>query len=554
MRRITNIFCLLSIIMMLNAAPAKRDIIVVNQPDGSVLTLYNHGDEFFHYLTDTDGRWVEEQPNGEYKYIDSIPQSHQNAIRAQRRAQQQTHTAYPLNISERGLIILVNFTDCAFQPENTDLDEMFNGEDYTYHGATGSARKYYNDQSMGKYNPHFDIVGPVDLPQNIAFYGKNTRTGAESSAHYMVRDACLAVDTLYDIDFSEYDNNNDNIVDFVFILYAGHNEAEGASSNTIWPHAWSLLDAGMNFRVDDVLIGNYACTSELRNNTGTERAGVGTFCHEFSHVLGLPDLYITDGSSNHRTNGAWDIMDYGLYNNNGRTPCAYSAYERFFLGWTNPTLLNQPANYTLKELQQSNACAVITQNGKFNLIGNDPDTTTFYIIENRQQTLWDAYLPGHGLMITKIQYDYNAWAGNYVNNYPTQMGVDMIEAGGNKSTKYDYPEDLFPAGANRYIPYTFYPILNIEERSDSSIHFQFMSGGEEITINDSIKTAVSSHMSQRLFSINNQQLSIAPEYDGNIILLNMSGQIIYSGNTHQHTLQHGIYLLLIEDKRYKIII
>ena len=117
-------------------------------------------------------------------------------------------------------------------------------------------------------------------------------------------------------------------------------------------------------------------------------------------MLGLPDLYATNNST-HRTMDDWDIMDAGSYNNNGDTPPAYSAYERFFLGWLTPTVLNTPGKYSLKDLKSSNEAYIITATGTSNLVGNNPNPTEFYLLENRQKTGWDKKPAGSGMMITK---------------------------------------------------------------------------------------------------------------------------------------------------------
>jgi len=173
----------------------------------------------------------------------------------------------------------------------------------------------------------------------------------------------------------------------------------------------------------------------------------------------------------------WDIMDAGSYNNNGDTPPAYSAYERFFLGWLTPTVLNTPGKYSLKDLKSSNAAYMITATGKSNLVGNNPNPTEFYLLENRQKTGWDKKPAGSGMMITKVKYSYNKWNENTVNNTASALGVDIIEAGG--AGQYSSATDLFPNGANFFTPYETYPITDITS-SSKIIHFNFMGGAEGI--------------------------------------------------------------------------
>ena len=112
----------------------------------------------------------------------------------------------------------------------------------------------------------------------------------------MVKEACQLAYSQYNVDFSLYDNNSDNTVDFVYILYAGYGEADGGASNTVWPHAYSLTEAGTSLALGGKKIDKYACSNEI-SYLSKQHDGIGTFCHEFSHVLGLPDLYNTQNSS-----------------------------------------------------------------------------------------------------------------------------------------------------------------------------------------------------------------------------------------------------------------
>ncbi len=535
------------------AVPARRGYFIQQQPDGTSITLCLQGDENYHYLTDTSGNIIMQDDEGWYRTISpsemSDIQSTSDVRKVKRAAKRQTagYTDY----AQHGLIILANFSDLEFQAENTQesMQQMFSGEDYDYNGATGSAQQYFSDQSGGRYVPQFDVIGPITLPNTMAYYGSNNRTFEDIRPHIAVKDACRMADTIYNVDFSKYDNDNDGIVDFVYLIYAGYNEAEGASTTTIWPHAWNLLDAGLDIVIDGKQIAAYACSSELRDYKGNERAGIGTFCHEFSHILGLPDLYSTDNSSSHQTLGSWDIMDLGAYNNNGRTPASYSAYERFYLGWSRPVLLNTPNHYMLKDIQQSNTCAMITQKGESNINPYNPNPNVFYLLENRQQTSWDTYLPGHGLMITKIQYDADLWINNIINNDPNYMGVDIIEAGGQKADKKSSPDDLFPTGASKYVPYTFYPVLDIEENEDGIITFRFMSGGnadEPVEITDS--TIIS--------DIGLITLPIS-DYSKIDTIYTIAGQILLNSPTKTAILNlpHGIYIAVMSDQSVcKIII
>ena len=493
MRKIGLIVVLSAVVCSVWAVPARRGGVVKTQPDGSKVTVYQHGDEHFHWMTNGKGEWLQLADDGYYRVTQALSTEE---IRTRRMASVQApqKVATTLNIAPRGLVVLVNFKDQAFVTSKAEMDSMIIGKNYTREysyeyqyedengdyqiakmdvHSKGSAWQYFYESSNGQYSPQFDVVGPVTVSKELSYYGKNDKGGSDLNPQMMVKEACELVDD--SVDFAQYDNNNDGKVDFVYVIYAGYGEADGASRNTIWPHSWKLSAAGLSCKLDGKRVDLYACGNEL-DYISDFHTGIGTFCHEFSHVLGLPDLYVTNDAT-HKTLDEWDIMDYGPYNNDGNTPPAYSAYERFFMGWLTPELITEPEHIVLKELQGSNYALLIATNDVHNLIGNDPDSTRFYLLENRQQVGWDEYLPGHGLMLTKIQYSSTKWSGNTVNNSAKQMGVDLIEAD-NNTQGYAKPTDLFPAGATEYLEIENHPIEDIVEK-EGIIYFKYKGGKVE---------------------------------------------------------------------------
>ena len=297
---------------LLWAKPARRGALVVTQEDGTEIVVYQHGDERFHWTTNEAGEWIGQDANGKWQRVPALSEEQIQARReaskfalaeqAQRRKPSATQTAVETNIAEHGLVILVNFSDQAFKATQAEMDSMHNGYNYsrdysfeynrvTYNIHTeGSARQYFYDASFGQYNPKFDVVGPVTVSQKYSYYGSNDYNGNDKHAEQMVYEACLLVDSLYpEIDFSTYDNNGDGEVDYVYVVYAGYGEADGGSKNTIWPHSYWITYGGYNLTIDGVKIDKYACGNEV-SATSKQHDGIGTFVHEFGHVLGLPDL------------------------------------------------------------------------------------------------------------------------------------------------------------------------------------------------------------------------------------------------------------------------
>lgn len=517
------------------AVPAYNGPIKITLADGTETTVYQHGDEAFHYLTTADGTWVRRTANGMLETVEPLSDE-QIAVRRQQSSKRfVAHRASPTNIAPRGLVILVNFNDLSFQPQNTReaMTAMFNEPNYTYRDATGSVRDYFYAQSFGQYSPQFDVVGPVTLSNGWSYYGKDSQYNKDINLKDLVKEACeLAYEA--GTDFSQYDNDDDGVVDFVFIYYAGYNQAESGVEDEIWPHYYNF-DKWETLTLNGKKISAYACTSEL-SYTSKDRAGIGTFCHEFGHVLGLPDLYCTDYSSNHKTLGDWDIMDHGAYNNNGRTPPAYSAYERFFLGWLQPKVLSEPATIVMHNINDTRQACVITSTGEHNLIGNDPTPNEFYILENRQRTGYDTFLPWHGLMITKINYNYTIWSRNTPNDNPNDMHVDLIEANGNAPAgSPGKKSDLFPQGNTAYTPYEGYAITNIKEIAvedgDSIIVFDFMGGGDTL------------------------ELATRPIFDEEehiIAIYNIYGQLM--GSKELVSLPAGMYIVCTDRRTKKVMV
>lgn len=472
-------FSIICSISLLVGAPAKPGVVKLIGADGGVVEARLVGDEFHHYYVTEDGVRVD---------ADGVRVAQNGACRAQAMERRKMVRQNAPHQAERGLVILVEFSDLSFVTPRANFDSLLNQVGYSDNGATGSAKDYFRDASNGQYVPHFDVFGPYKLDREMSYYGENDFSGLDIHPDQMVVDAVAKLDSAEDINFADYDTDGNGFIDNIFIYYAGYGENEGAPEYTIWPHAWEVIDKYVEGSLvyDGKKIKGYACTSELRGSSGTMMCGIGTFCHEFGHVLGLPDFYVTDYSSSHKTLGDWDIMDAGAYLNDGNTPPTYSAHERFYLGWLTPELLNVAGEYELKELQESNRAYMVTESGEHNLDGGNPDSTVYYLLENRQKIGWDAYLPGHGLMITKINYNENNWLNNVPNNNKDKQGCDLIEADGiTYMGEYGKPGDLFPGTAS-VTSYKFtekYAIDEIEEKGDV-LEFMFDVKTDDVDVDD----------------------------------------------------------------------
>lgn len=355
---------------------------------------------------------------------------------------------FPRTGEQKALVILVEFQDVRFGSKNSEVIKDYEAKSYfhnllntpgfTEFGATGSARDWFIDNSNSQFKPQFDVYGPVLLANSVAYYGKNIPGSEEDSCPWeMVTEACRQLDEK--IDFREYDRDRNGSVDNVFIVYAGYGEADSYDKypNTVWPHAWSLTEAiNQPLNLDGVKIDMYACTNEVDYGYKGP-VGIGTFVHEFSHVIGLPDLYPTKQYSSTTdepfTPGEYSVMDYGPYNNNGHTPPNYSAYERFALGWLSPDTISSHGEYSLQEIGSSNrAYIALTEREQ-----------EYFLFENRIKKGWDKYLPGEGMLVWHVDYNKDIFVSNTVNNDKSHQYVDLVEAD-NRATSFTLGGDPFP--------------------------------------------------------------------------------------------------------------
>ena len=479
MKRIFLSVVTLLIAVSTYAVPARPGWQTKTQPDGTTIQVRLVGDEFHHYWQNQNGNVVKCDSLGYWRVVESQPSP--ATIKARRQASRMLQSRPKKavgsgNLAPRGLVILVNFSNSKFTNANNQsaMNELMNGDNYTYNGATGSVRKFFSDQSDGQYIPDFDVIGPVTLSNNVAHYGKNDTYGDDVLPGDMVVEACSIANANYGVDFTKYDNDGDGEVDFVYLIYAGKGEADGGADNTIWPHNWSL-DAAYDYdncsydqsarRFDGKYINNYACSGELNGQSGA-RTGIGTIAHEFGHVIGLPDLYDIDYGQNYEdesTPGNWHIMDGGSYNNDGKTPPNYTIYDKYFLGWKTPTNPGAtPQTLTLKAAGTNDYNAYQITSGNSLLAATN--TTTAYYIENRQQSGWDKYLPGHGLVIWKIMYNQSVWNDNAPNATPGTIRYAVVSASG-ATTGIGTAADPFPGTkrVTRWEGVSGKPLLNITE-------------------------------------------------------------------------------------------
>ncbi len=498
MKRFCLSFFCLSLALAIYAVPAIPTPIEVTQPDGTTLTIRMQGDEHCHYLTTEDG-YLLKQVDDQYFYAQqqdtevvstgvlahnpqerlAVENDHLHtwqmpeAVLQKRKAARAMNadSKFPSTGAPRSLVILVNYSDVKFTVPNAKqaFTNLLNQAGYSQNDAVGSARDYFSASSGGAFQPIFDVVGPYTLPNTMAYYGGQA---SETGGPAMVLHACQAADKA-GVNFAKYDYNKDGKIDNVFVYYAGNNEAEGGPAASIWPHRF-VVQGGYKF--DGKTLYDYACTSEYRGRMKT-MCGIGTFCHEFSHVLGLADLYDTDYTKA-ETVGSWDLMASGSYNGNGTTPPSYTAFERFMTGWLTPEVLTGGC-YRLKPLMTDNQAYIITSDGA----AVSPNINAeYFMLENRQRVGWDAAptaIPGVGMLVWHINYKQTEWDYNRPNTGKNLLCY--IECASGNTMTGGTATDPFP-GARKVTEFfpkwlngqdAYKPILDIKEEG-TDISFVFI--------------------------------------------------------------------------------
>ena len=460
------------------ADPAGKRVMLA---DGTETMVYILGDENSHAIVDNDGYIMQlDKDKGTFiqtadkfaTYSDAVV-AQQNCSSSKRRnsSSQRRILAYdyPTSGNPKALVVLMAFSDVAFESVDdpkTFYDALLNEQGFTYsNGATGSAYDYYNDASCGQFTPEFVVVGPVTLSKEQTYYGYDDASGNEIYVSEAIVEACELLDD--DVDFSEYDLDGDGYVDNIFFWYAGGGQADDPyGTDYIWPHAATLEGTwDVELILDGVHISRYACTNEVRYSEDGDivPSGFGNFIHEFSHVLGLQDHYDVYYGSNTFDPDSWDVMATGSYNNNMHTPPTFSAFERAELGWLeyNDLTLDADSITKISALTQSNTAFRIKVLGCESSQSADGDE--FYVLENRQLESWDAYLPGHGMLVWHIDADSARWASNRINTLAHQY-VDVVEADG-IMTDETRDGDAFPGTSN----ITTYDLLSWDKDSMMTI-------------------------------------------------------------------------------------
>ena len=501
------------------AVQAKEAPSNYTQPDGTTITLRLHGDEFVHWAETTDGYTILSDRGGAYEYaaLDRTGQlvfsgiiAHDPAFRTAEEEKYLKRTdkglffssgqveemkmaltagqpadalvlgGFPATGTRKLLVILANFSNTATTYTQAAFDNYTNQVNFN---GTGSFRDYYLEVSYGQLVVNSTVTVWVTLPNPHDYYGPNVKWGE------FAFDAITAADNQTGINFAEYDNNLDGTVDGITIIHQGQGQEETGNIADIWSHSWDLISAGYTAAqrtFDGVLVNGYSTVPE-RNATGISTIGV--MCHEFGHTLGAPDFYDTDYSLNgyYTGTGRWDVMAGGSWNGvAGTKPAHHNAWTRFYFNWTTPQTLTAVQQVTLRNAQ------LFPDVIRY----NTTNANEYFLCENRQQTGFDAGIPGHGLIIYHVDGNYvtshlgtnNINTSSHQGLYPvcaSASGNPTAVYGNINSTGCSYPgtscktsftDVTTPCSLSWSGTPSNFPVTNIAEyTSIKEIHFCFIS-------------------------------------------------------------------------------
>ena len=449
-------------------AKANSIPVQVKQADGTTITVILRGDEHINWYTTLDGvllvqaadnsyyvgkvtkdgrliatqqlaheaAWrssternlIDKQDKDKfYSYVSKVAEQSENSYNNRPLTRITVDSGYggvpyfPHTGSPKALVILAEFADTTFTIQNTKQvftnylmnEGHFTETAYAQNRNYKGVRGYFKDCSYGQFTPTFDVVGPVKLPKPQTYYGAENDNITD-----LMTDACNAVDN--EVDFSQYDANGDGLVDLVYIIYAGHSaNYRGNASTDIWPKSGTTI---LSKTFDGKSIRRYGVSNELagRENKKKEKEtinGIGLFCHEFSHTLGLPDIYAYKTNAEDQNDQGmelWDLMDGGTEVQGGRVPSPYLAWEREAMGWMSIDTLTTDCH--IANLK------TIDNGGKAYKILNPSAPNEYIVLQSIQKGGW-----------------YQGWGNG---SYPKGLLVYRISYVSNKVNVFDFPNNV----------------------------------------------------------------------------------------------------------------
>ncbi|OYU97718.1 MAG: hypothetical protein CFE21_05365 [Bacteroidetes bacterium B1(2017)] len=498
--------------------PVKEEVFLHTNSDGSTVLVSVSGSELVQYFENAEGLTLLRNNANDFEYatlnsnLDLIPSgilAKDNGIQvtttykahlrySQAQIDQLNSAFFQLNqgnqkkamgkpFPNKGkrkvLALLIQYPNLTASIAKPNFDSMMVKPNYN---GTGSFRDYYLKSSFGQLDLQVDVFGWYMASSSYLDYGKSNAS-YNTNVGNLVKRAVLAADSA-GVDFTQYDNDSDGVVDGIIILHAGigaEEQSAPSANNYIWSHRYNLSYTVGAVLVDGVYVDAYGIFPEKRYNSGAPaQVGIGVISHEFGHLLDLPDLYSTQSKGEGAGNFA--NMAGGPWLNSERTPCMHDAWTRLVLGWMPATVLSSTGTYTIpKSLVDSNFAYRI----------NTSQVNEYFLLENRQKKDFDKYLPSKGLAIWHINSGkarlLSASSSNNVNNDTSAYGVGLLQADGRRDLETGSNRgdggDLFPGSTNNRG-------LNNFSNPNTKLHFKIggVKQNSDIVISNIIQNADSS--------------------------------------------------------------
>ncbi|QHT66985.1 M6 family metalloprotease domain-containing protein [Rhodocytophaga rosea] len=445
------LLCYAAVAQQISNCPASPYPIIITQADGTSVTIIGKGNQLnawtetldgysvvnkngvYEYARKANGRLVAsgmkarnraDRTTAEIEFLQKLPKAlkpnapdniNHSLLKSSPAASGPQKIGYPKSGNVKALLLLIKYPDLSNTYTKANFNNMMNQSNFN---GTGSFKDFYASSSFGQLTISTDVFGWYTASENFNYYSAQNGDGRASK---LVREAVDAAQAA-GVDFSQYDNDGDGVVDGIIVAHAGPGAEEGNQQQFIWSHRWDLSARSNEVTYDGVLIDGYMINPERRLSTNG-MVGIGVFCHEFGHNLGLPDLYDSNGGS--QGTGEWSLMAGAGWLGNELTPGNFCAWCRTKLGWVTPTPLGIIAgSYSLEAASSSKQVFRI----------NTALPNEYFLLENRQRTGLDEALKGSGLAIWHINTNKTSLypGSNTVNADENMKGVDLEEADGLK--------------------------------------------------------------------------------------------------------------------------
>ena len=455
--------------------------VTVNQPNGNTLQVVARGNAFDNWMETEDGYILVKNTEGFYEYATveqgkrvssgilavnpaerSISQQRQllgikkgrkpasvrrigggilKQLSAQANARTNSFLVVPTEGEVKILTILIEYPDLRHEYEKEDFEKLLNGP-----SDKPTFKSYFQKNSHGKFNPTVDVVGWYQAKNNYEYYGD--KHGRARARELVVEALQAALDD--GVDFTQYDNTKNGNIDGVMIVHAGPGAEEGGNKlEYVWSHRSTITSLPLISSNGSLKFArDFTIQPEVRVRYD-DIVGIGIFCLEFGHLLGLPDLYDTDNyDDQHYGIGEWGLMGLGGWLGKEGHPAGMSAFSKEQLGWAKvQDITEKTGKYELKPAESSGEIFKITT----------PNTNEYFLLENRQKSGTDLFLKGSGLAVWHIDSERTDRYPEsiHVNNRRDFKGVDLEEADGKNDLDFERNRgdegELFPGSSKRTV-------------------------------------------------------------------------------------------------------